>query len=262
MPFATDLALLAEGRRYAALPQVRLLEAIAVEGSITRAAKAAGVSYKTAWDMVDAMNNLSPQPLVTRAAGGRGGGGTQLTEAGHALVKVYRAIEAEQHRMLAALHLDDVPATLDLLRRFRTMRTSARNQFLGRISAIRTGAVNDEIELELAGGARLVAIITSDSRASLGLEVGGEAIALVKASSIMVATGLGDALLSARNQLTGIVASLTPGAVNTEVVIDLDGGNSVCAIVTHDSAERMALAVGQQATALFKASQVILAVAA
>lgn len=142
------------------------------------------------------------------------------------------------------------------------MRTSARNQFLGRISAIRTGAVNDEIELELAGGARLVAIITSDSRASLGLEVGGEAIALVKASSIMVATGLGDALLSARNQLTGIVASLTPGAVNTEVVIDLDGGNSVCAIVTHDSAERMALAVGQQATALFKASQVILAVAA
>ena len=51
-------------------------------GSITQAAKAVGISYKTAWDAVDVMNNLSGDVLVESATGGKGGGGTQLTAAG------------------------------------------------------------------------------------------------------------------------------------------------------------------------------------
>jgi molybdate transport system regulatory protein len=80
------------------------------------------------------------------------------------------------------------------------MKTSARNQFHGKVSQIKTGAVNDEIEIELPGGDKLVAIITSESTKNLGLQVGGDAIALIKAPWVIVATGDNDIKLSARNR--------------------------------------------------------------
>ena len=140
------------------------------------------------------------------------------------------------------------------------MKTSARNQYLGTVTAIQSGAVNDEVELTLGSGSKLVAIVTHESTHSLGLAVGVQAFALVKSSSIMVATDLNGAKVSARNALSGTIARVQAGAVNTEVVIDLGHGLSVAAVVTHDSAEQLALAEGQPATALFKASSVILGV--
>ncbi|HRJ61773.1 MAG TPA: LysR family transcriptional regulator, partial [Azospirillaceae bacterium] len=55
--------------------RVRLLEAVGREGSISAAARAVGLSYKAAWDAVDAMNNLFGRPLVGAQTGGRKGGG-------------------------------------------------------------------------------------------------------------------------------------------------------------------------------------------
>jgi molybdate transport system regulatory protein len=112
------------------------------------------------------------------------------------------------------------------------MKTSARNHLDGTVSAITSGAVNDEVELTLPGGIRIVAVITRESTESLGLKKGAPAFALIKASSVIVATDLQGATISARNQLAGTVGQLTPGAVNAEVVIDIDGGGSVAAIVT------------------------------
>ncbi len=138
--------------------------------------------------------------------------------------------------------------------------------FVGTVSALHAGAVNDEVELTLPGGARIVAVVTRESTEQLGLRVGATAIALIKSSWVMVATGLAtdpDGLkLSARNQLPGTVAALTPGAVNAEVLLDLDGGGTLAAIVTQASAEALGLAPGVRAMAFFKASSVILAVAA
>ena len=106
----------------------------------------------------------------------------------------------------------------------------------------------------------------------LGLEVGARAFALVKASSILIATSLEPGRLSARNQLTGTVARVTPGAVNAEVVIALgrndatgnDAGDSaltIAAIVTSASVTALGLKRGVTATAIFKASSVIVGVA-
>ncbi len=138
------------------------------------------------------------------------------------------------------------------------MKTSARNQFTGKVFHIKQGAVNDEVELEVGGGHKIVATITRDSTASLGLAVGGTAFALIKASSIIVMTDDQGVKFSARNRLAGTVSRLLPGAVNTEVVIDLSGGGSVAAIITNESSSNLALAVGTAATAMFKASSVIL----
>ena len=75
--------------------RIRLLEAIGRHGSISRAAKAVPMSYKAAWDALDAMNNLADSPLVESAVGGRHGGGTHLTDFGHRLITLYRAVEEE-----------------------------------------------------------------------------------------------------------------------------------------------------------------------
>src|SRR5690606_19714260 len=104
------------------------------------------------------------------------------------------------------------------------MKTSARNQFAGKVSAVTRGAVNDEIEIEIAGGQRIVAVVTRESTENLGLKAGREAFALVKASSVILMVDGGAAKLSTRNRLAGTVARIEPGAVNTEVVADLPGG--------------------------------------
>ncbi len=142
------------------------------------------------------------------------------------------------------------------------MKTSARNQFSGAVSKIVQGAINDEIELTVEGGHKIVAAVTHESARSLDLQVGAEAYALVKASSVLIVTDDAGVRFSARNRLRGTVAAVKPGAVNTEVVIELPEGGSVASMVTHHSAERLGLKIGTPASAIFKASSVIIAVPA
>ncbi|SHH46233.1 TOBE domain-containing protein [Pollutimonas bauzanensis] len=138
------------------------------------------------------------------------------------------------------------------------MKTSARNQFFGKISAMKKGAVNDEIQLETAEGHRLTAIITRESSEDLGLQVGGSAFALIKASWIIIVSEDDNVRFSARNRMRGQISRLQPGAVNTEVVVDLEGGGSIAAIVTNESARTLELAEGGRVGAIFKASSVII----
>jgi len=239
-----------------------LLAEIARAGSITRAAKNLGLSYKGTWDAIEQMNNLAGEPLLERTVGGLGGGGTRLTERGTELLRSFALIEAEHARFVERLNrrAGDLSRDVSLVESL-AMKTSARNQFSGSVHAVRKGAVNDEVELEIIGGQRIVAVITSASRASLGLKRGARAFALVKASSILVMTG-GDGKsggkLSARNQLEGKVSRIKPGAVNAEVILDLPGGGSIAAIITNLSAKALGLVKGAAATAVFKASSVII----
>lgn len=241
--------------------RVELLAALAHGGSITAAAKAVGLSYKAAWDAIDTMNNLAGEPLVERVTGGKGGGGTRLTARGAQLVANFKTIEQVHHDFLERLNRQAGAVVDDfaLFSRFK-MNTSARNQFFGTVTRVTRGAVNDEIELTIAGGQQLIAIVTRESTENLGLAPGRQAFALIKSSSVIVMTGGAGARLSARNQLAGIVTRLTRGAVNAEVVIELAGGGNVAATITNDSLETLGLEQGGTATALFKASSVILGV--
>jgi molybdate transport system regulatory protein len=250
------------GERLGGEDRIALLRAVDEHRSITQGAKAVGMSYKGAWDAIDRMNRLAGTPLVERSAGGQGGGGTRLTAHGERLVERFGQIDAAHQRFLKLLDAGSIDLDEDFsLLRILNMKTSARNELVGTVSAVRSGAVNDEVELTLPGGQRIVAIVTRESTESLGLRTNITAIALVKASSILVATDLEGARLSARNQLPGTVSAVTPGAVNAEVVIDIDGGGSIAAIVTQSSVKSLGLAPGARATAFFKASSVILAVA-
>jgi molybdate transport system regulatory protein len=141
------------------------------------------------------------------------------------------------------------------------MKTSARNQFTGIVSEVLIGAVNAEVHIGLKGGETIVASITKESAETLAIKTGLEVIALVKAPQIILVTDFGGYKVSARNQLPGTIMQVKPGAVNTEVDIELKGGEQVAATVTNDSVDTLGLRKGQSVTAIFKAGAVILAVA-
>ncbi len=243
--------------------RIRLLEAIENHGSISRAAKAVPISYKAAWDAVDAMNNLSEKPLVDRSVGGRNGGGTQLTDYGRRVVAMYRAMEKEYQLSLDRLSETlgdgsiDIGRFTGLLRRM-SMRTSARNQFVGPVSALREGAVNFEVCLRLDQKTELTAIITRESAEALELVIGKEIHAFVKAQAVILLTDPA-VRTSARNHLWGEIARIHDGAVNAEVTLDLPGGRTLTSIVTLDSVQALGLKPGLPACAVIKVSDVILA---
>ncbi|RFU44559.1 molybdopterin-binding protein [Paraburkholderia sp. DHOC27] len=140
------------------------------------------------------------------------------------------------------------------------MKTSARNQFEGEVIDVTHGAVNDQITLRTKGGLDVVAVITHGSTDTLGLAPGKAAFALVKASSVLVMVDVASHQVSARNCIAGTVSNVTKGAVNAEVTISTTGGAQIAAIITNESADRLGLANGKAATAIFKASSVIIGV--
>ncbi|MBN2701572.1 MAG: TOBE domain-containing protein [Methylothermaceae bacterium] len=250
--------LLSSGRKH---DHIELLERIDASGSISAAANALGMSYKAAWNAVESINNLAEHPLVRRRVGGRRGGGAELTPRGRRLVAAYRRLEKEREQVLAHLNqvMDDFDEYYQMIRRF-DMKTSARNQFLGKVKSIKEGAVNAEVILDIGGG-ELAAIITHDSLKHLNLKEGVEAYALIKASWVIVSKDE-DFKISARNRLCGTLARCQEGSVNDELIIELPGGKTLTAIVTKDSSRELALKEGMRLCALIKASHIILATAA
>jgi molybdate transport system regulatory protein len=142
----------------------------------------------------------------------------------------------------------------------KRMKTSARNHFVGEITEVKHGAVNDEVVLRANDGLEIVAVITHGSAVGLGLAAGKPAFALVKASSVIVMVDVSGSQVSARNCFAGTVSAVTTGAVNSEVVIAVQGGAQIAAIITNDSAQRLGLASGKAATAVIKASSVIIGI--
>lgn len=248
----------ARGKRW---DHLELLERIDASGSISAAASAMGMSYKAAWQAVESINNLSHEPLVVRQPGGSTGGGTCLTEYGRRMVATYRRLEQEWAAVPAAMSqsLNDFDQYYRMSRRF-DMQTSARNQFLGTVKSVTKGAVNAEVIVDIGNDVELAAIITNDSAEHMALEPGSDAYALIKAQWIILTVET-NFKTSARNSLTGTVVRCQQGAVNAEIVIELAGGKTVAAIITNESVKTLALKEGMRATALIKASHIILATA-
>lgn len=243
-----------DGARVSA-ERMMLLSAIGDLGSISAAARRTGLSYKAAWDAVQALNNLFEAPLVAAQPGGSKGGAAALTEQGRAVLTAFRQVETELAQTLNRLDAGDMSGLFWTL----GMRTSARNALRGVITAVTDGAVNSEVSLAVADEVEIVAVITGESVAELGLAVGKPAIALIKSSFVLLAKGEG-IRTSARNQIAGRVARREDGAVSSEIVLEIATGKTLVASITRESAESLEISVGDPMTALIKAPHVILAV--
>jgi molybdate transport system regulatory protein len=230
--------------------RIGLLQHIAEQGSITRAAKSAGLSYKAAWDAIDELNNLAQKPLVERSVGGRGGGGAQLSAEGERVLRLYQRLQALQTQLLEAT---EESGDLDLLSRLM-LRTSARNQLHGSVGAITRQGNNDLIRVQLAGDVFLDAQITHESTLRLELEIGTDVVALIKAGWLEL-LDKGQPATPGHNCLSGVVEDIIAAEADgpSEVRIVLPSGQTLCAL-----AETTSLKPGATATVQFAPSYVLL----
>ena len=249
-----------KGKSFLGGYRIELLESIDRVGSITRAAKEVGLSYKAAWDAIDAMNNLAEEPLLIRAIGGQHGGGSSLTQHGRDVVRLYRMMESGYQRLLNRMQaqVHDADKLGELLKAI-TMKTSARNEFRGKVKRVRKGAVNADVILDLGDGVEIFANITNEAVQDLDLRKGRDAVALIKSSFVLLSPDP-DIRISARNRLSGKIAKVIRGAVNSEVKLGLAGNRTLTAIVTNDSVKELGLKEGSECCALIKSSHVLIAV--
>ena len=140
------------------------------------------------------------------------------------------------------------------------MKTTARNQLAGIITAVEAGPISAQVTIALKAGGEIVATLTAGAAERLKLKKGREALALIKASAIVLATDFAGWQLSARNQLAGTVSRIEKGAVSSLVVLTLPGGAAVTASVTNEGVQALGLKVGTPVTAVFKAYSVMVAV--
>jgi len=228
---------------------LELLASIEASGSISRAAKRIRLSYKSAWDCVDAMNNLSQAPLIDYSAEV----GTHLTEYGRRLLEAWQQLR-EAPPSAEPLEAAEIQRQLRAL----SLSTSARNQYRGRISRIERDAIEGCVTLDIGEGVTLQATLSNDSLEEMQLREGTLAMALIKADFVMLSPDPA-VRIGARNRLHGKLLSLIPGAVRSEVKLRLSPGRTLTALVTNASVAELGLGSGQDCTALIKASHVIVA---
>lgn len=253
--FSASLILKRGGLTRVGLERIALLEAVAGLGSISAAAKHVGLSYKGAWDGIQALNNLFDAPLVSAAPGGRSGGTTEVTPRGQAVIRAFRAAEREVGAAFARLEADlsgDAEPLWSL-----GLRTSARNALRGVVTAIEGDGVTAVVTLALTDSLSLRASITQRSVEDLSLAPGRAAIALIKSSFVRIGAdplgGDGD------NRLPGEIVDREAGDASAEVTIALSAGKSLTATLKPGDTA-WGLAVGAKVQAHIAASDVILAV--
>lgn len=255
----TLLALRADGRLLVGRERVTLLEAVIQYGSITKAAEIAGFSYKTAWDAVNAINNLLPRPAFITRTGGPRGGGAEVTEEGRRLIVAFRRLEEKLGRISEAIAEEGLENEEDLLFWGIGLKLSVRNAFHCKVAEIIPGPVNVEVKLEVSPEVMITAAVTNASLTELELAPGRAVVAMVNASSVMVAPRDEAPRMSARNKIPGKVIGRTDGAVDSEVSIDIGGGKTITAVISREGADDVGAAPGAEVLAIFKTSHVILA---
>ncbi|BBV66952.1 molybdenum-dependent transcriptional regulator [Kluyvera ascorbata] len=253
------LTLKLQQRLFADPRRISLLKQIAQTGSISQGAKNAGISYKSAWDAINEMNQLSEQSLVDRATGGKGGGGAVLTRYGQRLIQLYDLLAQIQQKAFDVLSDDDalpLDSLLAAISRF-SLQTSARNQWFGTVTQRDHQQVQQHVDILLADGStRLKVAITAQSGERLGLDEGKEVLVLLKAPWVSV-TRDPQVAASADNQLPCQISHIQRGEEQCEVLMALPDGQTLCA--TLPLAEAAGLEEGADVTAYFNADRIILA---
>jgi molybdate transport system regulatory protein len=244
--------------------RIDILRGIASTGSISQAAREAGVSYKAAWQAIDTLTNLAGVPLVERAVGGAGGGGALLTAHGGHLLELADALDAARREVHArwAAGSDDASARADATVARLAVRTSMRNQLPATIDALVTIGRTVRVQMQLGdggAGGSIAARITQESAELLGLATGMTVIALCKATAVRVArfdaTTAPATRRTSGNRLAGNVASALRGESGDEVAVAIAGGLQLVGFAPAGSGLR----VRQRATATVDESAVVVA---
>ena len=238
----------------AADKRLEILRRVGAGGSISQAARDAGVSYKAAWQALDTLSNLAGVPLVERVVGGTGGGGARLTAAGRRLLAAADEMARARERVLDRLSGSGDAARMASL----GLRTSMRNLLRCAVLGVDRHGPLAGVALRVAGGPELVARITAESAELLGLATGLEVLALCKATAVRVqrrdAAGTAS---GAVNVLHGKALRVARSDAADEVAVGLPGAQSLVGFAAPGSGLRTGSAVQLQV----EASAIVIALA-
>jgi molybdate transport system regulatory protein len=220
--------------------RLEVLRRVGESGSISQAARDAGISYKAAWQAIDTLTNLGGVPLVERTVGGAGGGGARITAQGLQLLQLADELARARDAVLARF------AGGAQLASGLGLRTSMRNQLPCRVVAVEPAAPGDPavwVHMQTAGGERLTSSITRESADLLGLAPGLEVLVLCKATAVRVQAAVvgrrGDSAAEEECVLSGTVERVAAGTQRDEVVLALAGGGHWVGFAPHPFAARV-----------------------
>ena len=256
MELSSALTLEMLGKPFLLEKRIILLHAIEEHGSISKAAKAVPMSYKSAWEAVDVMNSLSPEPIVCREAGGKDGGGTTITEYGKELLENYALLKDEHNRFLERLSaLTDIQnGTFKTIGRL-AMQLSARNQIQAEVLAIESYDMHARIVLKLKSGQRLNAVVTQEAVENLDLTIGEYITAIFKSSA--VTPYLNDDPRD-ENVLNGIIYKIEEDVKNLKIVLDIGGHDKIVSVISKNTIGKDDLPEGKPFRVQIKSHEIIL----
>lgn len=241
--------------------RIKLLEAVGREGSISAAARSTGITYKAAWDALNAMQNLVSKPLLKKNVGGKNGGGTALTAEALKLIETFHQLEMGLATMLKQASGDFAEIGLSTTGLFQgfMIKTSARNVLSGRVISIRSVPPAAFIGIAISENIKIQAEITEKSVEQLGLVEGCHVAALIKAPFVKVVPFQDHVDYCEQNRISGILRSVTVGTKSVELIIDIGTGKTLAATARPSDPAIDRLKVDMPVIALIKAENVIIA---
>ncbi len=256
MELASTLSLEMFGEPFLLEKRIRLLHAIMEHGSISKAAKAVPMSYKSAWEAVDAMNALSPEPIVHRETGGRDGGGTTVTAYGEQLLETYALLKEEHTRFLARLSsLSAIQeGALGTISRLG-LQISARNQIQASVADVEANEVNATVTLRLKSGQQLRSTITKEAVEDLHIAVNETIVAICKSSHVIVLKERHDVY---ENLLDGELIQMEEDIHNVKMVVDIGGHERIVSVMAKTMVSQWQPSVGEQVVLGIEAKHIML----
>ena len=257
MELASKLTLEMLGKPFLLEKRIELLHAIEENGSISKAAKAVPMSYKSAWEAVDAMNSLSPEPIVCRETGGKDGGGTTITDYGKQLLENYALLKEEHTRFLARLsELTDIESGAFKTIGRLAIQISARNQIQAEVVSVMCGDVNAKIHLKLKSGQELISIITKDAVENLHIAEKQTVIAIFKSTSVLLSDTREEK--GKVNVVKGIVSKIEKDAENAKVLVSIGNHDTIVSVMPVEVLEKLELNKGSSVKAMIQANDIMI----
>ena len=241
------------GKPFLLEKRIVLLHAIKEHGSISKAAKAVPMSYKSAWEAVDTMNSLSPEPIVSRETGGKDGGGTTITEYGETLLKNYALLKEEHTRFLERLsEMTNIQSgTFQTMERL-AMQISARNQIQAKVLSVLSHHVNAKIVLELKSGQILYSVITQEAVENLHIVEGQMVTAIFKSNNVLLTSD------NEENILKGRVLEVLKDEEYVKVIVDIGNHDKIVSVMSSSIPDEMIPSVGNDIQMRIKCNDIML----
>jgi len=248
----SDLVLKKNEEDFLSKKKVALLENVRDYGSMAKAAKALGITYKTAWNWIEKMNALSPSSLVQKVSGGKDGGGTIITVYAKELIRIYHEVDALHQK-----HLEGMQNSLAHIEDDIMQKTFSFSGLQVNVAKIQEHKTNVELLLKLKCGLSVIAYSSIQFMKVNALKIGSNVLMLVESDAVSVSR-VERKEISSRNKLQTKIIDIVFEGKDVLLTLMLSENENLTSRITLKSFQDLQLQKGDSVMAMFKAYNVTL----